>query len=122
MTIAVPPASAHRRPLPPWPADRPLRKWQKAAIASLEVSAAEEALDEQAFHTARDRLDAASAVLVDLRSQWPAMGGAERAVVGPAAAEVRTRLDAAARRLPKLTALSQGAPVADAEQDEAPPE
>src|SRR4051812_34859522 len=36
MTVAVPPASAHRRPLPPWPADRPLRKWQTAAIASLE--------------------------------------------------------------------------------------
>jgi hypothetical protein len=92
------------------------------ADASLEVSAAEEALDEQAYHTARDRLDAASAVLGDLRSKWAAMSGAERAVVGPAAAGVRGRLDAAAARVPKLTALSQGAPVADAEQEEAPPE
>jgi hypothetical protein len=90
------------------------------ADASLEVAAAEEALDDQAFHTARDRLDAASAVLADLRERWPAMSAPERAVVGPAAKEVRDRLDAADRRVPRLSALSQGAPVADAEQDEEP--
>jgi hypothetical protein len=90
------------------------------ADASLEVAAAEEALDEQAFHTAGDRLDAAAVVLADLRERWPGMSAPERAVVGPAAKEVRDRLDAARRRIPRLSALTQGSPVADAEQDEEP--
>jgi hypothetical protein len=90
------------------------------ADASLEVGAAEEALDEQAFHAARDRLDAASAVLADLRGRWAGMTGAERAVVGPAARQVRERLDAAGARVPRLSALTDGAPIADAEQDEEP--
>jgi hypothetical protein len=90
------------------------------ADASLEVSAAEEALDEEAFHAARDRLDAASAVLADLRERWPEMSQPERAVVGPAARQVRERLDAAGGRVPRLTALTETAPVADAEQDEEP--
>ena len=92
------------------------------ADASLEVSAAEEALADEAFHTARDRLDAAAAVLADLREKWPGMDAGERALVGPAASQVRRRLDAAGARVPKLSALSEGAPVADAEQEEAPPE
>jgi hypothetical protein len=90
------------------------------ADASLEVTAAEDALDEGAFHAARDRLDAAGAVLADLRAAWPSMGGAERGVVGPAARSVRDRLDAAGRRVPRLSALSEGAPEMDPEQNEAP--
>jgi hypothetical protein len=90
------------------------------ADASLEVSAAEEALDEDAFTTARDRLDAASAVLADLRGQWAGMSPPERALVGPAAKQVRARLDASGARVPKAAALSEGAPIADPEQDEAP--
>jgi len=90
------------------------------ADASLEVTAAEDALDEGAFHTARDRLDAAGVVLADLRAAWPGMGGAERGVVGPAARAVRERLDAAGRRVPRLSALSEGAPEVDPEQEEAP--
>jgi hypothetical protein len=92
------------------------------ADASLEVSAAEEALDEDAFHTARDRLDSASAVLADLREAWTGMSPPERAMIGPAAKQVRDRIDAAGARVPKVRAVSEGAPVADAEQDEAPPE
>ena len=92
------------------------------ADASLEVSAAEDALDEQAFHTARDRLDAARLVLADLRARWPGMPPSERTVVGPAAKQVRDRIDAAGARVPRLSALSEGAPVTDAEHDEAPPE
>lgn len=92
------------------------------ADASLEVSAAEEALAEDAYTTASDRLDAASAVLAELRAAWPGMSAPERAVVGPAAKEVRDRVDAATARVPKVSALSQGAPVADPEQDEAPAE
>jgi hypothetical protein len=92
------------------------------ADASLEVSAAEDALGESAFHTAGDRLDAASAVLTELRAAWPAMTAGERAIVGPSAADVRRRLDDASRRIPKVSAVSEGSPVADAEQEEAPPE
>jgi hypothetical protein len=92
------------------------------ADASLEVSAAEEALGEDAYTTASDRLDAATAVLAELRERWAGMSPPERAVVGPAAKEVRDRADAAAARVPKVSALSEGAPVADPEQDEAPAE
>src|SRR5215210_7691791 len=90
------------------------------ADASLEVAAAEEALDDQAFHTARDRLDAAGAVLADLRAKWTGMSAAERAVVGPSARDVRDRLEAAGARVPRFTALSEGTPVADPEHDEEP--
>jgi hypothetical protein len=90
------------------------------ADASLAVSEAEEAVEEGAFTTARDRLDAAGAVLAELRESWPGMAGGERAVVGPAARTVRERLDAASARIPRVSALTQGAPVADPEQDEAP--
>jgi superfamily II DNA or RNA helicase len=34
LSVAVPPRRS-ARPLPPWPADRPLRAWQKAALAAL---------------------------------------------------------------------------------------
>ena len=92
------------------------------ADASLEVSAAEEAVGEEAWTTARDRLDGASSVLAELRGRWAAMSPPERALVGPAAKEVRLRVDAAAARVPKVSALSEGSPVADPEQDEAPAE
>jgi hypothetical protein len=90
------------------------------ADASLEVAAAEEALGEGAFHTARDRLDAAGVALGDLRERWLAMSSAERLVVGPAAREVRSRMDAAGARLPRISALSVGAPVEDPEQETEP--
>jgi hypothetical protein len=90
------------------------------ADASLAVADAEEAVEEGAFTTARDRLDAAGGVLGELRAAWPAMSGAQRAVVGPAARTVRERLDAAGARVPRVRALSEASPVADPEQEEAP--
>ena len=90
------------------------------ADASLEVAAAEEALGDGAFHTAQERLDAAGLALGDLRERWLAMSSAERLVVGPAAREVRVRLDAAGARVPRLTALSEGVPVEDPEQETEP--
>jgi hypothetical protein len=77
-------------------------------------------LNDGDFHAARDRLDAAGAVLGDLREAWAEMTAAERTVVGPAAKQVRDRLEAAGRSMPRLSALSVGAPVADPEQDEVP--
>ena len=90
------------------------------ADASLDVGAAEDALGDGAFHAARDRLDAAGAVLDELRTRWPEMSAAERGVVGPAAKGIRDRLDAATAQVPRLSALSEGAPVEDPEQDAEP--
>ena len=90
------------------------------ADASLDVADAEEALDEGAFQRAGERVDAAGLALAELRERWIAMSAGERAVVGPAAKAVRARLDAAARRLPKLSALTVGTPVEDPEQDTEP--
>ena len=90
------------------------------AEASLDVTAAEEALDESAFHTARERLDSVDVKLEELRRRWLAMGAAERALITPAAKEIRARLDAAARRVPKVSALSQGSDEVDPEQEAEP--
>ena len=90
------------------------------AEASLDVSAAEEALEESAFHTARERLDAVDVKLEELRRRWQRMSVAERALITPTAKEIRARLDAAARRVPKVSALSQGAEEVDPEQETEP--
>lgn len=90
------------------------------AEASIDVAAAEDALAERAFHTARDRLDAVDVTLEELRGRWLRMGAAERAVVTPAAKEIRARLDAAARQVPKVSALSQGGEEHDPEQETEP--
>jgi hypothetical protein len=91
-----------------------------AADAGVEVSAAEQALDEGVPDTARDALDRAADLLADLRERWPAMSPAERALVGGAAGDVRRRMDAAAARVPRRRALSEGAPEADPEEEQAP--
>lgn len=90
------------------------------ADASLEVAAAEASLEEQAHHTAAEQLDAAESRLADLRAAWPAMAAAQRGVVGPAAGAIRIRLEAARRRIPRLSALSVGVPEADPEQEAEP--
>lgn len=90
------------------------------ADASLAASEAEEAIAEQAFHRAAERLDAARDGLSELRAGWPAMSAAERTVVGGAAAPVRARIDEAARRIPKVSALSEAAPTVDPEQETEP--
>ena len=90
------------------------------AEASLDVTAAEEALEENAFHTARERLDAVDVKLEELRRSWLRMSPAERAVITPSAKEIRARLDAAAKRVPKVSALSQGAEETDPEQETEP--
>ena len=90
------------------------------AGASLDVSAAEDAVAEGATLLARERLDSAASILADLRTAWPEMGPAARAVVGPAARDVRERLDALSARMPKVSALSVGTAVVDPEQDQDP--
>jgi hypothetical protein len=90
------------------------------ADASLAVERAEAAAGDGAFTAARDAVDEAERGLQVLREQWPQMPPAERALIGKAAAPVRQRLDALARRLPRTSALSNAAPEHDPEQDEDP--
>jgi hypothetical protein len=78
---------------------------KRMAEVGLELSAAEEDLTAGAHTGARGHVDAAQEGLDALRAAWPAMGRAERRVVGSAAAPLRARLDAARGRLPRATAL-----------------
>lgn len=87
------------------------------ADAGLEVSAAEEALEETAYQTAREALDRAEEHLAELRSHWPQMNEPERAIVGRTAAPLKARIEAASRRIPKHTALAVVPAEHDPEQD-----
>jgi hypothetical protein len=90
------------------------------AEVSLAVGRAETEAGEGGFTGAREALDEAETGLQELRERWPEMGGAERALVGRAAAPVRQRLDAVARGLPAPSALSQAAPEHDPEEEQDP--
>ncbi|WP_372790079.1 hypothetical protein [Paraconexibacter sp.] len=90
------------------------------AEAGLAVGAAEEAVEESAYGAARDLLDVAEAHLATLRAAWPEMSTAERGIVGKAAKPVAERVAEAARRIPKRTALSEGAPEVDPDEDVEP--
>jgi hypothetical protein len=90
------------------------------AEVSLAVERAEAAAGEGGFTGAREALDEAEAGLQVLRERWPEMGSAERALVGRAAAPVKQRLDAVARRLPRPSALTQAAPEHDPEEEQDP--
>jgi hypothetical protein len=90
------------------------------ADVGLALSEAEEALADGAVTLATERLDDAADGLDELRRRWPTMAAGERQLVGRAAAPLRARLDAARARLPKRSALSDGAPEVDREQDEDP--
>jgi flavin-binding protein dodecin len=91
-----------------------------AANAGVEVSAAEEALEEGAHAAARDALDRAEDALAALRERWPQMTAAERTLIGEVAAAVRSRRDAVAARVPAARPLSEGLAELDPEQERAP--
>ncbi|HEY3020479.1 MAG TPA: hypothetical protein VGJ32_09820, partial [Solirubrobacteraceae bacterium] len=55
------------------------------AAVALDVSAAEDALDEGAPGAARERLESADAGLTVLRARWPSLAARERRVLGAAA-------------------------------------
>lgn len=91
------------------------------ADASLAVAEAEEAIEEGTFLLATERLDGAREQLAQLRELWPGMSPAERRLVGGTARPVRERLDAAAKRVPKLRAVSEmPRPEVDPEQEADP--
>ncbi len=93
---------------------------KELADASMAVGEAEEALEEGANVTARDRLDDAAAILAALRERWPELSAGERAVVGKTAAPLRARLDAAQARLPRVSALAEVAGEPDPEDETEP--
>jgi hypothetical protein len=90
---------------------------KRLAEAGLALTEAEEAAGAGELGQAADALDRADAVLADLRAAWTAMSAPERAVVGPAAKELRDRLDRTRSRLPTRTALSVGAPERDPDEE-----
>jgi hypothetical protein len=90
------------------------------AEVSLAVERAQSAAGDGALMAAREALEEAEQGLQLLRERWPEMVGAERALVGRAAAPVKQRLDAIAARLPRTSALSQVAPEHDPEQEQDP--
>ncbi len=90
------------------------------ADASLELEAADAAVDESAWQTATEAFDRAALALDDLRSAWPGFSAPERAVVGPSAAALKRRIELGRARVPRHTALSVGTAVSDPEEDEAP--
>lgn len=91
-----------------------------AADAGVEVSSAEEAVEDGDHEVAREALDRAADGLAELRSRWPTMSPPERAVVGRVAGAVRGRLDAVAARVPRRRVVSDATPVLDPEQDVSP--
>jgi hypothetical protein len=90
---------------------------KRLAEAGLALTEAEEAAGGGELGQAADALDRADAVLGDLRAAWSAMSAPERAVVGPAAKELRDRLDRARTCLPRRTALSVGAQERDPDEE-----
>lgn len=93
-----------------------------AGDAGVEISAAEAALEEEAFGEARDALDRADDALAALRDRWPAMTAAERAVIGEAAGAVRARRDRLAAQLPAVRTVTDGVAELDPEQERDPDE
>jgi hypothetical protein len=87
------------------------------ADAGLDLTSAEEAAGDGEIGQAEDALDCAADALARLRAEWPAMNAPERAIVGPAAAPLRERLDRARARLPRRVALSEGAPERDPDEE-----
>lgn len=97
---------------------------KRLADIGLDLTAAEEALDEGANAAARDALDRAGDGLDALRAAWPDLSAAERTIVGSTATPLRARLDAARARLPRLVALADvpaAERIADPEDDDEPP-
>ena len=92
------------------------------ADAGLALDAAEEALDAGEPSTAEERLDEVAVALETLRTAWPDLPAAGRAVIGPAGKDVRTRRDALVKRLPKRRALSEGTPEAADPDEDTPPD
>jgi hypothetical protein len=92
------------------------------AEIGLAIGEAEEAAAAGQTLQAEEALDRAAEDLATLRAQWADMNAGARGIVGPAAADLRARLDATRGRLPRRSALSEGAPERDPDEDRDPAE
>jgi hypothetical protein len=85
------------------------------------LDAAEQALAEDAYATAREALDRADVELEAARAQWREADGPARALLGRLGKSVGERRNALAARLPAITSLSEGAAEPDEDEDEPTP-
>ena len=90
---------------------------KRLADAGLALSDAEEAAGAGETGQATEAIDRAEEELTALREAWTDMASGERAIVGRTAAPMRARLDRLRTRLPKRTALSEGAPEQDPDEE-----
>src|SRR5690348_868234 len=90
----------------------------RLGTAGEHLDAVEQALDEQAYTTARAALDLADSELEAARAQWREASGPTRALLGTMGKTVGERRNALAARIPKPAALSEGTPEPEDEPDE----
>lgn len=93
---------------------------EQLAAVSEAIGRGEDAVEEQAWSSAREALDDADRLLDDLRDAYREMGARERTTLGAIAGPLRTRRDAFAARIPRPKAVSDGAAVHDPEQEAEP--
>jgi hypothetical protein len=87
------------------------------AETGLALSEAEEAAGDGELGQAAEALDRAEVAIADLRGAWAGMTAPQRAVVGPAAKQLRDRLERTRAALPARRALSVGAPERDPDEE-----
>jgi hypothetical protein len=87
------------------------------ADAGIALGEAEAAAGEGETGQAAEAIDRSEEALTALRDAWGGMSAAERGIVGRTAAPLRARLDRLRAALPKRTALSEGAPERDPDED-----
>jgi hypothetical protein len=90
------------------------------ADAALLLDRAESDAAEGAYQSVQESVDRVDAHLARLRERWPAMGAAERRIIGAAARSVRERRDAVAARVPRHRALAVVPGDADPEDEQDP--
>ncbi len=89
----------------------------RLGTAGEHLDLAEQALAEEAYTTARSELDLADAELEAARAQWREADGPIRALLGTMGKTVAERRNALAARIPRVSALSEGAVEPDADGD-----
>jgi predicted phage gp36 major capsid-like protein len=90
------------------------------ADAALLLERAESDAATGAYQGVQESVDRIDALLARLRDRWPAMGAAERRIIGPVARSVRERRDAVAARVPRHRALAVVPGDADPEDEQDP--
>lgn len=90
------------------------------ADANLHLGVAEEAASESAWMTAEQELDKAEVALQQLRDQWPEISDNEKGLLSQMVLPLKDRAASLRATLPETSAVSQGDPIIDPEQDQEP--